>query len=186
MRCKEATQQLQLYLDNRLTVKQVRALEAHLAYCNACLEELTIIEEVVNDLQTFKIVVEPDDLNAQIMRRVAIAAAQRNTPASRFSLWHPTLLEILVAATLATIATIATILQQSSIRALLPFANGHDGLSLAFLNILHTLMTLDSTTLILALWIGGTILGICITLILAGSEMRMQWFKAMMERLPVR
>jgi predicted anti-sigma-YlaC factor YlaD len=186
MRCKEATQQLQLYLDNRLTIKQVRALEAHLAYCNACLEELTIIEEVVNDLQTFKVVVEPDDLNAQIMRRVAIAASQRNAPASRFSLWHPTLLEIVVAATLATIATIGTILQQPSIRALLPFANGHDGLSLAFLNILHTLMTVDSTTLIFALWIGGTILGICITLILAGAEMRTQWFKAMMELLPVR
>ena len=186
MRCKEATQQLQLYLDNRLNIQQVRTLEAHLAFCNACLEELTNFETVVNNLQTFKVVVEPNDLNAQIMRRVAIAASQRNTPASRFSLWRPSLLEILVAATLATIATIGTILQQPSIRAILPFANGHDGLSLAFLNILHTLMTIDSITLILALWIGGTILGICITLIFAGSEMRTQWFKAMMERLPVR
>ena len=186
MRCKEASQQLQLYLDNRLAMQQVRALEAHLASCNACLDELTILEEVVNDLQTFNVVVEPDDLKAQIMRRVAIAASQRNTPASRFTLWHPSLLEILVAATLATVATIGTILQQSSIRALLPFANGHDGLSLAFLNMLHTLMTIDSITLILALWIGGTFLGICITLIFAGSEMRTQWFRAMMERLPVR
>src|SRR5260370_232064 len=67
-----------------------------------------------------------------------------------------------------------------------PFANGHDGLSLAYLNILHTLMTVDSTTLVLALWMAGTFLGVCITLILAGSEMRTQWFKAMMERLPVR
>jgi predicted anti-sigma-YlaC factor YlaD len=186
MRCKKATEHLQLYLDNRLTIKQVRALEAHLTSCNACLDELTILEEVVNDLQTFKVVVEPNDLNAQIMRRVAIAASQRNTPTSRFSLWRPSLLEILVAAALATIATIGTILQQPTIRALLPFANGHDGLSLAYLNILHTLMTIDSIALILALWIGGTILGICITLIFAGSEMRTQWFKAMMERLPVR
>jgi len=186
MRCKEATQHLQLYLDNRLTIKQVRALEAHLTSCNACLDELTILEEVVNNLQTFKVVVEPNDLNTQIMRRVAIAASQRNTPASRYSLWRPSLLEILVAATLATIATIGTILQQPTIRALLPFANGHDGLSLAFLNILHTLMTIDSITLILALWIAGTFLGVCITLIFAGSEIRTQWFKAMMERLPVR
>jgi hypothetical protein len=186
MHCKEATQQLQLYLDNRLTIKQIRALEAHLDFCNACLEELTILEKVVSDLQTFKVVVEPDDLNEQIMCRVAVAGSQRNTSSSRFSLWHPSLLEILVAATLATIATIGTILQQPSIRSLLPFANGHDGLSLAFLNILRTLMTVDSNTLILALWIVGTILGVCITLILAGSEMRTQWLKAMMERLPVR
>ncbi len=125
MRCKEATQQLQLYLDNRLTIQQVRTLEAHLAFCNACLEELTIFETVVNNLQTFKVVVEPDDLNAKIMRRVAIAASQRNTSPPRFALWHPSLLEILVAATLATIASIGTILQQPSIRSLLPFVVPH-------------------------------------------------------------
>ena len=186
MRCKEASQQLQLYLDNNLTIQQVRMLEAHLAFCNTCLEELTTFETIVNDLETFKVVVEPDDLNERIMHRVAIAASQQNMSPSHFSLWHPSLLEILVAATLATIATIGTILQQPSIRSLLPFANGHDGLSLAYLNILHTLMTVDSTTLILALWIAGTLLGVCITLIFAGSEMRTQWLKAMMERLPVR
>jgi hypothetical protein len=186
MRCKEASQQLQLYLDNRLSIQQVRVLEAHLASCNACLEELTILETVVNDLESFNVVVEPDDLNAKIMRRVAIAASQRNTSVDHFSNWRPSLLEILVAAALATIATIGTILQQPSIRSLLPFANGHNGLSMVVLNMLHILMTVDSTALILALWIAGTILGVCITLIFAGSEMRTQWFKAMMERLPVR
>ena len=186
MRCKEASQQLQLYLDNRLTLQEVRALEAHLASCNACQEELTFLEMVVNDLETLKVVLEPDDLNVKIMRRVATAPSQRNTSPNRFSPWRPSLLEILVAATLATIATIGTILQQPSIRSLLPFANGHDSLSVAFLNVLRLLMTVDSTTLILALWIAGTFLGICITLIFAGSEMRTQWFKAMMERLPVR
>ncbi|MGZ3616287.1 MAG: anti-sigma factor family protein [Ktedonobacteraceae bacterium] len=186
MRCKEASQQLQLYLDNRLTIEQIRTLEAHIASCNACLEELTIFETIVNDLETFKVVAEPDDLNVQIMRRVAIAASQRNPSSSHISLWPPSLLEILVAAALATIATIGTILQQPSIRSMLPFVNGHDGLSLAYLSMLHALMNVDSTTLILALWIAGTILGVCITLIFAGSEIRTQWFKAMMERLPVR
>ena len=74
MRCKEASQQLQLYLDNNLTIQQVRMLEAHLAFCNNCLEELTTFETIVNDLETFKVVVEPDDLNERIMHRVAIAA----------------------------------------------------------------------------------------------------------------
>ena len=186
MRCKEASQKLQLYLDNRLTIQQIRALEAHLASCDDCREELTIFETVVNDLETFRVVAEPSDLNAKIMRRVAIAASQRHTSPSHLSLWPPSLLEILVAAALATIATIGTILQQPSIRTMLPFANGHDRFSMAFLNILHVLMTVDSTTLILALWIAGTFLGVCITLIFAGSEMRTQWFKAMLERLPVR
>ena len=186
MRCNEASQQLQRYLDNRLTIQQVRTLEAHLSSCNACLEELTMLEKVVNDLGTFKVVAEPEDLNAKIMRRVALASSQQHTSPPRFSLWRPSLLEILVAAALATIATLGTILQQPSIRSFLPIANGHDALSLAFLNLLHTLMTVGSTTLILALWIAGTFLGVCITLIFAGSEMRTEWFKAMMERLPVR
>src|SRR5215467_6625734 len=186
MRCKEASQQLQLYLDNRLTIHQARALESHLSTCDTCREDLAIFDSVINDLGSFKIVVEPDDLHAAIMRRVALAASQQHAAPSRFSLWRPSLLEILVAAALATIATIGTILQQPAIRSLLPFANGHDRFSLAFINLLHMLMSVDSTTLILALWIAGTLLGVVITLIFAGSEMRTQWFKAMMERLPVR
>lgn len=186
MRCKEATQQLQLYLDHRLTIKQVRALEAHVANCITCLEELTLLEEVTHSLHTFKVVAEPDDLNEQIMRRVSIAASHRNASPSRFSPWRPSLVDILVAVFLATIATLGSILLQPSIRALLPFANGHDTLSLAFMSLLHMLMTIDSNALILALWVIGTILGICITLALAGNEIRSQWFKAMLERLPVR
>ncbi len=186
MRCKEASQQLQLYLDNRLTVQQIRYLEAHLFSCTTCREELIILESMIKDLETRKVVAEPDDLNEMIMRRVALAAAQEVPSQSRFSLWRPSPLELLVAAALATVATIGTILQQPAIRTLLPIANGHDWLSLTFLNLLHTLMGVDSTAFILALWVAGIVLGVGITLIFAGSEMRTQWLKAMMERLPVR
>jgi hypothetical protein len=34
-------------------------------------------------------------------------------------------------------------------------------------------------------WVIGTALGVWITLVLAGSEMRNMWLKAMMDRLPV-
>ncbi len=186
MHCQVASQQLQLYLDNRLTVQQVRSLEAHLSFCNACKEELILLESVIHDLEAFKVVAEPENLNESIMRRVALHTVQQPSLSSKFSLWRPSMLEILVAAALATVATIGTILQQPAIRSLLPFANGHDRFSLAFINLLHTLMSVDSTTLILALWIAGIVLGVSITLIFAGSEMRTQWFKAMMERLPVR
>ncbi len=122
MRCSNAAQQLQLYLDNQLTIEQARSLEAHLADCADCLEELALLEEVASGLQTFKVVAEPDDLNEQIMQRVAMVTLQRNTPASRFSHLRPSLPELLVAALLATIATLGLILQQPALRALLPFA----------------------------------------------------------------
>jgi predicted anti-sigma-YlaC factor YlaD len=184
MHCREAAQKLQLYLDNRLTIEQARTLEAHVANCAACLEELVLLEEVTQNLHTIKVIAEPDDLNEQIMRRVAMTAQRAKSP--RFSLLRPSLAELLVVVLLATIATLGSILQQPSLRALLPFANGHDSLSLAVMSLLHMLTTAGSNTLILALWVIGTALGICITLVVAGNEMRSLWFRAVMERLPVR
>jgi hypothetical protein len=108
------------------------------------------------------------------------------TSTPKFSLLRPSLPEILTAVFLATVATLVSILQQPALRGLLPVANGHDSLSLAFIHTLHLLTEIDMGTLTLALWIIGTFLGVCITLLLAGNEVRSRWFKAMMERLPVR
>jgi hypothetical protein len=184
MRCTEAAHQLQLYIDNRLTLKQTRALEAHIVGCAACQEELALLQQVTSMMNDLNCVAEPEDLNARIMQRVAITPQRRRAP--QYSLLRPSLAELLAVVLLATITTLGSILQQPALRALLPIANGHDPLSIAFMHILHTLLSLDSGTLTLALWVIGTILGIFITLVLAGNEIRSQWFKAMMERLPVR
>ena len=69
---------------------------------------------------------------------------------------------------------------------MLPIANGHDSLSIAFLHVVHALTSLDSSTLSLLLWVAGTILGLFITLAFAGTDIRTRWFKAMMDHLPVR
>ncbi len=184
MRCAEAVHQLQLYIDSRLTVKQTRTLEAHVAGCAACQRELALLEEVAQSVHNLKFVAEPEDLAARIMQRVALDSRRRGTP--RFSLLRLSLLELLTVISLATIATIGSILAQPSVRTLLPFANGHDAFSLAFMNTLQTLAAINIHTLILACWVVGTILGVCITLLLAGDEMRAEWFKAVMMRLPVR
>jgi hypothetical protein len=190
MRCAKATYQLQLYIDHQLTLRQTRVLEAHIASCASCRAELYFLEEVACGLNTFKVVPEPADMHEQIMRKVALTATrtrlQRDKQVAPFKLFRPSLGEILAAALLATIATLVTLLQQPSIRALLPIANGHDPLSLLYMHVVHTLTGIDTNMLIWGVWIVGTLLGVCITLMVAGSEMRTQWFKAMMERLPVR
>ena len=184
MRCAEAVHLLQLYIDSRLTVKQTRTLEAHVAGCAACQRELALLEEVAQGVHNLKFVAEPEDLAGRIMERVALDSRRRSTPG--FSLLRLSLLELLTAILLATIATIGSILAQPSVRTLLPFANGHDAFSLAFMNTLQVLAAINTHTLILACWVIGTILGVCITLLLAGDEMRTEWFKAVIERLPVR
>ena len=183
MRCSEATRQLQLYIDDRQSLDKMRALEAHIATCADCREELFLFEEAVQSVHSFKMVAEPADLTQLIMQRVAVTP-QRQLP--DFTQLQPSLTELLLAIFLATFATLGVILAQPSIRAALPFANGHDAISLFFINTLHSLLVLDISTLTWAFWVIGTLLGVCITLLLVGEDVRSQWFKAMMDRLPVR
>lgn len=182
MRCSEATRNLQLYIDGLLTVNQVRVLEAHLALCPTCRNECLLLEEVVSTLGGLKPVAEPPDLTVHIMQRVAMSSQQRN---SKHYL-RPTLMEWLAVIVLATITTLGAILEQPSLRAALPFVNGHGSLPQAVSNTLNMLVTGNAGPLTLALWVGGTLIGVCITLLLVGNEIRTAWFKAMLERLPVR
>jgi Putative zinc-finger len=183
VRCSKAGRQLQLYIDDRLPLKEVYALEAHLVGCTDCREELLLLAEAVGYVRTFRMVAEPGDLTARIMERVAVTPQRKMAD---FSPLRPSLAELLVVVLLATITTLGVILAQPSVRAVLPFATGHDVVSLFFLNSLHQLLSYDMSAFILALWIVGALLGVFITLLLVGEEVRSQWLKAMMDRLPVR
>ncbi|HVB73467.1 MAG TPA: zf-HC2 domain-containing protein [Ktedonobacteraceae bacterium] len=184
MHCSEARQELQLYIDRRLTLARTRALEAHISRCANCRQELALLELVSHHLDMVPSVAEPEGMHAQIMQRIAISAPRRI--AQPFFPWRPSLAEWIAAILLATVATLGSILEQPSLRAMLPFANGHDSLSITFMNLVHTVLSMNGSTLTLVLWIIGTVLGICITLAFAGTEVRSRWFKAMMDRLPVR
>ncbi len=183
MRCSEAGRQLQLYIDDRLSWKEISALEEHLAACVDCREELFLLEDAVGYVRAYRMVAEPEDLTESIMQRVALTP-QRRIP--DFSLLQPSLSELLVVVLLATITTLGVILAQPSVREVLPFATGHDAVSLFFLNSLHQMLFYGMSALILALWVVGALLGVFITLLLVGEDVRSQWFKAMMDRLPVR
>ncbi|HEY0757327.1 MAG TPA: zf-HC2 domain-containing protein [Ktedonobacteraceae bacterium] len=191
MRCTKAIQQLQLYIDHQLTLRQTRVLEAHVSSCSACREELHFLETVSCGLNALKIVPEPTDMHEQIMQKVARTTARkqqllREKQATGFKLFRPSLGEILAAVLLATVATLITLLQQPFMQNLLPITKNHDPYSVFYMHIVYMLKSIDTNTLGLALWIVGTLLGVVITLMVAGSEMRTQWFKAMMERKPVR
>jgi predicted anti-sigma-YlaC factor YlaD len=183
MHCSKAKRLLQLYVDGYLSSEQLHALESHLSSCSTCQQELFSLQKIEQSLHDLESVVEPPDLTVNIMRRVA------STPqieSSHFILFRPSLTEIIVAAVLATIATLGVILGQPTLRSVLPFANGHDELSLLFLDVVHVLAMMNSQTLMLAFWVVGTILGLWITFALAGDEMRRtEWFRSVRDRLSV-
>src|SRR2546428_11371652 len=89
MRCSEAVQQLHLYFNHRLTLKQVRTLEAHIVNCSACYAEMLLLQEVTQSLEYLGLVAEPADMTARIMKRVAVAPQARPDPS--VSLRRPSL-----------------------------------------------------------------------------------------------
>ena len=99
--------------------------------------------------------------------------------------FRPSLRELLTAILLATFATCGIIVAQPAVWSTLPMANGHSGLLLVLVNIWNSLLSMNSNTLMLFFWVVGTFIGVWITLALAGAEMRSQWFRAVVERLPV-
>ena len=181
MRCSDATRQLQFYIDHRLPLQSMRALEAHIASCTTCHRELMLLEEVTTSLRTMQPIVEPADLTVRIMQRVA--EHPRRQRKGGYSLLRPSFMEMLAVFFLATITTLGFIWNQPALRAMLP---GHAASAQPFLNMLSMLAASNAGPLMLALWVVGAIIGIWITLALVGDEMRAEWFKAMMDRLPVR
>ena len=186
MHCSRAAQLLQHYLDEQLSLDQMRPLEDHLSCCATCRQELRLLEEIEAALMDEELIYEPADFTSNLMSRIAQSEQEKQMtllaqPKPRP--FRPSLREVFMATLLATFATCGIILDLPSLRAALPIANGHDALSLVMLNLGELLHTINTDTLLLCFWIGGTLLGVSITLALAGAEMRSQWFHAMMDRL---
>ncbi|GAC1633667.1 MAG: hypothetical protein NVS4B11_35110 [Ktedonobacteraceae bacterium] len=188
MRCSQATQQLQLYIDHQLSWEKIHPLEVHIAVCAECRRELVVLEEIASALESTQPVIEPADLTANIMQRVALDVQQREHEKVAREVYvplRPSLREILAVIVLATMTTLGIILGQPALRASLPFANGHDQFSQAVITASHFFASVNSGTLTLAFWVLGTLLGVGITLMLAGNEIRDEWFKAISHKLPV-
>ena len=187
MRCEKTAWQLQLYLDNQLSLEEVHILKAHLSTCPTCRTELDKLEEVVRSLQATVLVVEPPNLTVAIMQRVALDVRQKEQKIreASFVLLRPSFQELFAAVLLATVSMLGLILAQPTIRRMLPIANGHDAVSMFFITFIQNLATMNTGTLSLVLWVVGTLLGVWITLVVAGNEMRSEWYKAVINRLPV-
>jgi hypothetical protein len=205
MHCVQATKKIHLYIDNRLSLNEVRSLEAHLASCSSCCQELMVLEEVSGALVGSASVMEPADLTANVMRRVALDVEAREQRAREeqvrrqqtarqeillfaqqsFALFRLSLQELLVVLLLASVTTLGIILTLPAVRSTLPFTSGNAPISRAIFSVIHVLSSMNSGTLTWMFWILGTLIGVSITLALAGNEMRSSWLKAMTDRLPV-
>ena len=188
MHCSKAARQLQLYTDKQLNLEQIRALESHLSTCPACSNDYYLLEEIDHVLNSMELIQEPIDLTANVMRRVALSpqSTERQLTESRTILvFRPSFSEILIASLLATVAMCGLLFDQQSIRTALLGSSSHDPISTFVAPIWNAVVMANSNTLMICLWVTGTVLGVWITLWVAGSDMRNEWFKAVLDRLPV-
>ena len=188
MHCFKATRLLQLYVDKQLSFDQIRSLETHLFSCPACRQELRLLEEITSTLAFEEPVYEPADFTANVMWRIAQSEQEKKLALlaqSNSVSFRPSFRELLTATLLATFAITGIIVAQPTVWSTLPMANGHNGLLLVLANIWNSLLSMNSSTLMLFFWVVGTFIGVWITLALAGAEMRSQWLRAVVERLPV-
>jgi anti-sigma factor RsiW len=77
MRCGNAQELMTATVDDELSPRQRRALEAHLAECAACRDELATTEQVLAAVAALPVEAEvPVSLEQETLRRVRIAAAE--------------------------------------------------------------------------------------------------------------
>jgi predicted anti-sigma-YlaC factor YlaD len=188
MHCSKAARQLQLYTDKQLNLEQTRTLESHLSTCPACCKDYYLLAEIDHVLNTMGMIQEPADLTVNVMRRVALSVQRTERQIAEpqsILVFRPSFSEILIASLLATVAMCGLLFDQQSIRTALFGSNSHDPISILVAPIWNAVQMANSDTLMICLWISGTVLGIWITLLVAGSDMRNEWFRAVLDRLPV-
>ena len=77
MRCGSAQELMTATVDDELSPRQQRALEAHLAECSACRDELAATERMLAAVAALPMEAEvPAPLEQETLRRVRIAAAE--------------------------------------------------------------------------------------------------------------
>lgn len=177
--CSRARYWLQLYIDERLDMRRLPTLEAHLDTCIACRRELAALEEIRGALAGANLEREPANLTERIMARVAAVETHRaraRAAARPFSLrWG----DAVLAALLASIATLSFILLDPTLRSTVPVAFVR-----SFPNIAALLMAPGPGSIAWIAWVVWVATGVGIAIWFAGAEARSTWRRSLSERVP--
>jgi anti-sigma factor RsiW len=190
--CARARGWLNLYVDGRLPLGRLRALEEHVLGCAACRRELVMLEGVREALHegAAEVAPEPAELHMLIMARIAAyEAARREAQAAvaaakavgagagaSFGLrWA----DALLAAALATLSTLLFVLLDPGLRVAVPAA-----LLRSFPGVAALLSAPGPGAVAWAAWLVWIVAGVGLALLFAGAEVRMRWRRSLAARLP--
>jgi hypothetical protein len=179
MNCKQAQQDLQLYVDGRLHQRRFSLVEAHLDMCLDCQHTLALYEIMRAALQDPALEREPSNLTALIMARIAMAEQRKVMQSAHPFAWRWG--DAVLAALLGTASTALFLLINPTVR------------TSAFLTIGHNFPMLATLTqaegpgsIPWIAWLIWITVGVGLTLWLAGPEMRAAWRHSLTQRLQTR
>ncbi|MGZ3681851.1 MAG: anti-sigma factor family protein [Ktedonobacterales bacterium] len=177
MTCARSRRYLQLYVDRRLAPGYLSSLEAHLAQCAGCRQELHMLETIAEVYVEPEPVEVPPDLTVLIMARVAQVERLRARVGSRpYGIcWA----DALVALLLASVSTLLFVLLDPSLRLAVPAA-----FMRSFPTIVSLLLARGPGSIAWSAWIAWVLTGTLLTLWLAGAEVRSSWRRALSQRMP--
>lgn len=70
MDCKCAANLMMKFMDNAITKKDMANLEAHVAECETCKDDLVLYSELLNDFAAMEIVTAPDGFELSVMETI--------------------------------------------------------------------------------------------------------------------
>lgn len=175
--CSRVGELSQLYVDQRLDMYWMGRLEAHLAGCAECRRDLAVLEAICAASTQEEPIVEPPDLTARILGRVAVYEQRHARPqaASLGLRW----VDGVRAGVLASATTIFFILLSPALR---PALGGQ--LSRIFPAVVALLLAPGPGSIAWLAWLVWITAGVALTLWLAGGEVRAAWRRSLERRLP--
>jgi hypothetical protein len=175
--CSRMGELAQLYVDQRLDAQWVGRLEAHLAGCAECRRDLAVLEAICAASTPEAPIVEPPDLTARILGRVAVYEQGRARPqvAGPGLRWA----DGVRAGLLASATTLFFILLSPALRP----AFGVQ-LARAFPAVVALLLAPGPGSIAWLAWLVWITAGVGLTLWLAGGEVRAAWRRSLAQRLP--
>lgn len=176
MTCAQSQRHLQFYVDGRLAPRYLSPLEAHLAQCAACRQELHLLEIIAQVYAEPEIVQVPADLTVLIMAQVARSERMRaRVQAHPFGIrWADALLALV----LATFSTGVFVSLDPALRTVVPTAFMH-----TFPAFVSLFLGRGPGSVAWIAWIAWVVTGMLLTLWLAGAEVRSSWRAALSQRM---
>jgi anti-sigma factor RsiW len=173
--CAGALELQQLHADGRLDAMRLARLDAHLASCAACRHDLALLDAICAASTAEAPILEPPDLTARILGRVA-AYEERRARQTTFGLsWA----DGLRAGVLASTTTLLFILLSPALRP----AVGTQ-INQAFPNLVALLLAPGPGSIAWLAWLVWIAAGVMLTLWFAGREVRAAWRRSLAQRLP--